>query len=135
MRTVKQELTDAPLDSITPHPDNPRRGDVRAIRGSIEATGFYGAVIVQRSSGYIIAGSHRWQAARAIGADTVPALVADVTDEEAVRIMAADNRTSDLAGYDAQTQLQMLMGLAEMEAGMAGSGYGPSDLEELRSAH
>ena len=48
-----------PLASLKRHPDNPRRGDVKAIALSINKNGFYGAVIVQRSTRYILAGNHR----------------------------------------------------------------------------
>ena len=35
------------------HPDNPRRGNVDEIRSSIRINGFYGALVVQRSTGHI----------------------------------------------------------------------------------
>ena len=45
--------------ALRPHPRNPRRGDVDAIEESIAENGFYGCVVAQRSTGYILAGNHR----------------------------------------------------------------------------
>ena len=39
-----------PIAELTEHPDNPNRGDVELLRDSIEHHGFYGAVLVQKSS-------------------------------------------------------------------------------------
>ncbi len=48
-------------DLIT-HPKNPRKGNVDLIIESIEENGFYGALIVQKSTGYILTGNHRFVA-------------------------------------------------------------------------
>lgn len=56
-----------PIDSVRPHPQNPRRGNVDAIAQLIRANGFRGALVVQRSTGYILAGNPRWLAAKKAG--------------------------------------------------------------------
>lgn len=68
MKVLPSETTSVPVQSIRPHPQNPRKGDVRSIGRSIEAHGFYGRVIVQKSTGYILAGNHRYIAAVESGA-------------------------------------------------------------------
>lgn len=88
------------VKSLKEHPDNPRKGSEEAIEDSIEHNGWYGAVTVQRSTGYILAGNHRYRVAKRRGASTVPAIVLDVDDERAKRILLADNRTADLGTYD-----------------------------------
>ena len=82
------------------HPDNPRRGDVDSIRESISANGFYGALVVQRSTGHILAGNHRFMAAQAEGLEKFPVIYVDVDDDEAKYILVVDNRSSDKAEND-----------------------------------
>lgn len=95
-----QEYEVVPLDSIQPHPENARKANMAAVGGSIDHIGFYGAVLVQRSTGHILVGNHRWKHLKAAKAETIPVLWLDVDDEKALRINVADNRISDLGGYD-----------------------------------
>jgi len=116
------------LEKLQPHPSNPRRGDMGAIQESIETNGFYGAVVVQRSTGHILAGNHRYQAAKEAGIEKLPVVWVDVDDERALRILLGDNRTSDLATNDDQALLELLKLLSESEEGLVGTGYGDDDL-------
>jgi hypothetical protein len=52
------------VGELEPHPDNPREGNVDAIAESVEANGFSGAIVAQRSTGHVLAGNHRLLAAR-----------------------------------------------------------------------
>jgi hypothetical protein len=129
--SVEQAYETVPIDSVQPHPANPRRGDVDAIADSIAANGFYGALIVQRSSRHILAGNHRWRGAKQLGLSEVPVVLVDVDDERAKRILVVDNRTSDLAGWDEKALMAMLGEMAEMPEGLVGSGFDAVDLAEL----
>jgi hypothetical protein len=121
-----------PVDKLVEHPDNPRRGNVSAIEASMQAHGFYGAVLAQASTRQIIAGNHRTRAARKQGQPTVPVLFIDVDDDEAKRMLLVDNRTNDLAGYDDAALLAMLQDLNDGGvAGLLGTGFTDEDLEQL----
>jgi len=113
-------------DALREHPQNPRRGDVEAIDESIRVSGWYGAIVAQRSTGYILAGNHRFRAAVARGATEIPVIWRDVGDEAAVRILLADNKTADLGGYDEETLTALLDGLETLE----GTGYGRDAVQE-----
>lgn len=130
MEQVSQRYVRRKLDELTPHPANPRQGDVGAIHESIEANGFYGAVIVQKSTGYVLAGNHRMQAAAHAGATSLPVIEVDVDDTTATRILLADNRTNDVATYDQDALAGLLKSLAE-DGGLAGSGYDGDDVDAL----
>ena len=119
------------LDRLTPHPDNPRRGDGDIVRGSIAANGFYGAVVAQRSTGHVLAGNHRLLAARAEGLDAVPVVWLDVDDDRARRILLVDNRANDKAGYDTGLLADLLGELHVTPGDLSGTGYTPGDLDEL----
>jgi hypothetical protein len=127
VRIVDQEYALIPVDALEPHPNNPRRGDLEVISESVEHNGFFGAVLVQKSSGRILVGEHRWRAAKAQGASHVPVLFADVDDDRALTIMLADNRASDKAGYDDRALAQLL----EDVANPVGTGYDQSFIDGL----
>lgn len=128
---VEQEYKKIPIDAIRRHPKNPRRGDVAEIGKSIAKNGFYGAIVVQKSTNYIIRGNHTWLAAQRKGLKEVPVLVADVDDATALRILAADNRTGDLATYDDQELLHLLQEIDQDYGGLEGTGYAEVDLDGL----
>lgn len=106
-------------DPLKEHPQNPRRGVVEAIDQSIEKNGWYGAIIAQKSTGYILAGNHRYRAAVEKGATDIPVIWRDVDDETALRILLADNRTADLGTYDEE----LLDGLLQELGDLTGTGY------------
>jgi hypothetical protein len=118
---------------LVPHPDNPNRGNLESIITSMRRNGFYGALVVQRSSGYVIAGNHRLQAAKEIGYGEVPVLYVDVSDAKAREILIADNRTAELAHRDPTALLALLDDIGREDAtALAGVGYQPEDMEDLR---
>lgn len=121
-----------PLDAVKPHPRNPRRGDLDAIKASMDVNGFYGAIVANKRTGYILAGNHRWMAARMVELPEIPVLWVDVGEAEARRILAADNRTGDLGGYDDAVLASLLQGLQD-DGGLLGTGYSSDDLDELLS--
>lgn len=129
--TIAQQGEDIPLDSLIPHPENPRRGDVDAIEESILANGWYGAIIVQRSTRYILAGNHRWQGAKRAGALTIPVIFVEVDDATARRIVLADNRTADLATYEQGTLGDILRSIQAEAGNLAGTGYTNADLDQI----
>ena len=119
-------LTDA--DKVTPHPENPRTGDVAVITESIRANGCYRPVYAQRSTGHILAGNHTYEALTShLGESRVPVVLLDVNDDEAKRILLVDNRSSDLAAYHNPALARVLEQLAP---NLGGTGY---DAEDYRT--
>lgn len=122
-----------PIDSLHPHPSNPRQGDVGAISESLEANGLYRPILVQGASNMIIAGHHLWRALRHLGADTVPVLRLPVDNPTALRILLADNRSADLGSYDESALSALLVNIVEREGvgGLAGTLYDGDTLDDL----
>ncbi|UQS95213.1 pyridoxal-phosphate dependent enzyme [Pseudanabaena phage Pam4] len=119
-----------PLDGLTPYPGNPRRGDQDAITASIRDLGLYRAIIVQRSTGHVLAGNHTLRALTDLGATHAPVTYVDVDDTRAAAIVARDNRTSDLGVYDDADLAALLTGLSDADALLL-SGYTEEDLTGL----
>lgn len=120
-----------PIDSIKPHPRNVRQGDVGAISESLKLHGQYRPIVVQKSTGHILAGNHTYKAARALKWKQIAATYVDVTDDQAVRILLMDNRANDLASYDDPALADILKQLMETDQRLEGTGFDPDDLEQL----
>lgn len=124
----EQEMVD--VTTLSTHPANPRRGDLGAVKASIAKFGFWGAIVAQRSTRHVLAGNHRLMAARELGLGEVPVVWVDVSDERARAILAADNRTSDLGGYDDAALAELLSHLSQDDL-LDGTGYTLDDLDDL----
>ena len=124
------EALAVPIESVTPHPRNIRQGDIGAISVSLEAHGQYRPILVQRSTGYILAGNHTWAAAERLGWSHVAATFVEVDDTQAIKILLADNKSSDLASYDEHALTQLLGELAKHND-MDGSLWDQSDISGL----
>jgi DNA modification methylase len=126
--SLLSDMQTVPLSAIKPHPENPRRGNVAAIAASLDLNKQYRPLVVQRSTGFILAGNHTWRGAESLGWPTVEVVYVDVSDDRARRIMAADNRTADLGTYDDEALVLLLQSL---EGDLAGTGYDGEALAEL----
>ena len=116
-----------PIDSVRPHPENARQGDVGALCESLERNGQYQAIEYRRETGEIVVGNHRWKAAKALGWTHIAAVPLDISEIQARRILLVDNRTSDLATYDTT---QLLATISRMDT-LDGTGFDLDDLEEI----
>lgn len=130
-KLVRQSYEMVAVDNLKPHPRNARKSDNAAIDRSIESNGFFGAILVQRSTGFILAGAHRWDRAKNAGIAEVPVLYAEVDDKAALRILSADNRVSDSAGYDQEALAKLLCSIQSECGSLEGSGYVPEDYSRI----
>lgn len=120
-----------PIHELRPHPNNPRNGDTSAIASSLTVNGQYRPIVVARG-GVILAGNHTYAAAMELGWSHIATVQLDLdpVSPEALRIMAADNRTADLGNYDEGLLLDLLREL-DTTVGLDGSGYDPDALDHL----
>jgi hypothetical protein len=107
-----QELRRVPADSLRPHPRNWRthgRAQQDALRGVLAEIGYAGALVVREladGSLQLLDGHLR---AEVTPDQMVPVLVVDVSDEEALKLLA----TFDPLSAMAETDAQMLRGLLD----------------------
>jgi ParB-like chromosome segregation protein Spo0J len=118
------------IDQVANHPDNPRDGDVGAIITSISQNGWYGALIAQKSTNFVLVGNHRLMAVRQLGWKQVPVIFLDVDDRRARNIMLADNRVSDKADYN-EDSLAALLSAAAADGDLLATGYDQEDVDAL----
>jgi hypothetical protein len=120
-----------PITDFKTHPKNVRQGDVGAISESLKAHGQYRPIVVQQSTGHILAGNHTYLAAKSLGWEKVAATFVDCDDEQAIKILLVDNRANDLAIYDDRALAELLKDLAATNAGLDGSLFSGDDLDDL----
>ena len=130
-RIINDALEQVNIDLLKHHPRNANHGDVEAIKKSLAVNGWYGSVVANKRTKHILAGNHRVMAAKALGWDTVPVQWVDVTDEEELRILIVDNRTTRIGQDDTTKIADILSELANTPIGLDGTGYGASDLDAL----
>lgn len=130
-KIAKQEYVIRAVESLLKHPRNPKKGNVAAIGDSIEKNDFYGAAVIQKSTGFIIAGNHRYEAAIEKGLKEIPVIVVDVDDATAERILLGDNRIAEMGGYD-DSVLQKLLEDRTKNGGLHGTGYDDTYLKKLQ---
>jgi ParB-like chromosome segregation protein Spo0J len=118
------------VGSLKTHPSNAREGDIGAIITSIQENGWFGTIVAQQSTRYILAGNHRFMAAVQVGMTHVPVFWVTCDDAQALRILVADNRTSDIGHWDEEGLKDILVGL-DSQGMLLGTGYDKEDLEKL----
>lgn len=135
MRSILTELVVVAVDAVECHPDNPRIGDVEAIKKSLSANGQFMPILVQQSSGYIISGNHTYMAAVELGWEEIDALFVDVDDRQASIIMLAANRIPDLGSYNELVLADLLADILDEDPDLLEStGYSEEDIDELLNA-
>ena len=115
------------ISSLEAYPTNPRRGDIDAIAQSLKAHGQYRPVVVQYGTNYILAGNHTYKAAKKLGWKKIKITYIEVDETTARKIVLADNRLTDLAGYNEPLLKSLLQALPELE----GTGFSASEVETL----
>ena len=142
-------------DDLSLYHANPRRGDVQRLTESLLVHGQYRPIVVNVGTHTgrpmeVLAGNHLLLAIRELMAgdpddprwaaittrahqpgdpywQAVQVFEVDVDDQEAARIVAVDNRTAEIGGYDDAQLLDLLRGLPDL----AGTGYTDFDLDAL----
>lgn len=137
------EAATLPTTELHTYHQNPRRGDVAAIKDSLATNGQFRPIVVNRGThtgrpDEVLAGNHTLMAMRQLAEEnpddeqwrTIDAWLVDVDEEAAARIVLADNKTSDEADYDNA----LLMEILEDTHDLQGTGFDDDDLDDLKAA-
>jgi hypothetical protein len=127
--TAQRYDPDADLAALVDHPRNPRHGADELVGRSVDANGWYGAIIAHEPTGYILAGHTRRRVLAARDIHRGAVLWVDCDDRTANRILLADNRTAEKAVWDDADLLAFLRELGEPD--WAAAGFTAYDVEEL----
>ena len=122
------------IAEITPYEHNPRKNDeaVDKVAASIKEFGFKQPIVVDKD-GIIIVGHTRYKAAKELGLETVPVLVADdLSEEQAKAYRLADNKTNEFAGWDFEMLDTELFDISNVDMSKFGfEEIGDFDIDDL----
>ena len=124
------QIIDKKIGDIKPYEKNPRKNDnaVDAVANSISQFGFKNPIVIDGNN-VIICGHTRYKAAKKLGLDVVPCVVADdLTEEQIKAYRLADNKVSELAEWDIDLLGEELDGIFDID--MSDFGFDLTDEEE-----
>ncbi len=144
----KARIDFVPLDEVKRWPRNPKSHDLKTLRRSIERFGFVQPLIVDETSGRIVAGHGRLEALIAMHtagcpapkrirvkgrAWLVPVLrgVSFDSEKEAEAYLVADNRIVEMGGWDLDLLAPMVEQFYEEPDVLAAMGYTTSEVDLL----
>lgn len=128
MKDNKLNIVYIPVEELKPYDNNPRVNDesVPFVAASIERFGWQQPVVIDKDN-VIIAGHTRYKAALELGLKTIPCKYADeLTPEEVDAYRLADNKTAELATWDAEKLTEELAKLADFDM----TAFGFEEMEE-----
>lgn len=118
-------------DELIPYVNNPRNNDqaVDAVASSIKNFGFKVPIVID-SKNEIINGHTRLKAAKKLGIEEVPVIVADdLTEDQIKAFRIADNKVAELADWDEELLLAEL-DMIEMDMGQFNIDMSELDLDD-----
>lgn len=118
-------------DELIPYVNNPRNNDqaVDAVASSIKNFGFKVPIVID-SKNEIINGHTRLKAAKKLGIEEVPVIVADdLTEDQIKAFRIADNKVAELADWDEELLLAEL-DMIEMDMGQFNIDMSEMDLDD-----
>ncbi len=120
-------------DDLVPYYNNPRHNQdaVGPVAESIKAFGFKAPIVVDENM-EVITGHTRLKAAKQLGLDKVPVIVAEDLDEDQVRAYRlADNKVAELASWDDEKLLDELAEISNIDMSLFGFEDAEALLDEL----
>lgn len=121
------DIHEVAISELHIYPNNPRKGNIDLIAESLQTYGQYKPITVNKRNNQILAGNHTHQAALSLGWENIAVTYIDVDDATAAKIVAIDNKTSDMGGYDTGKLLELLDEMPDLSA----TGYTQDDIDSL----
>ncbi|WP_292017420.1 MULTISPECIES: ParB N-terminal domain-containing protein [unclassified Megasphaera] len=117
MQVIEKQVAE-----LIPYENNPRHNEdaVKFVASSIQQFGFKVPIVISPDN-VIIAGHTRVMAAKELGMDTVPCVIADdLTEEQMKAFRLADNKVTEASGWDWDKLEQELDDLTDFDMGAFG---------------
>ena len=123
-----------PVEELRTLTGNARQGDVEAVMRSLDRFGQRKPIVAQVGSNEIIAGNHTFAAAKRLGWTEIAVVWVEDDDTTAKAFALADNRTSELGGYDNDLLAKMIQEVMDEDTDLLlAASYTEEDLASLLS--
>lgn len=133
-RKAARSIVMLPVSEVRPYEKNPRKNAdaVKYVRASIEKFGFKQPIVID-SNRVIISGHTRLEAAKSLGMEEVPCIVADdLTEAQAKALRLADNKVAEFSEWEMNLLGGELGELAEIsDIDMGDFGFDLTDLDNI----
>ena len=126
-------IIEVEVDKIIPYDNNPRNNDeaVDKVALSISAFGFKVPIVID-SNNIIVTGHTRVKAAKKLGMEKVPCILADdLTEEQIKAFRLADNKVAEFSQWDEDKLMQELEELENIDMSLYGFDELEAEVEEL----
>ena len=124
-----------PVSSLRPNPNQPRRhfdeAALRELADSIKSQGIIQPLLVRPHGGentyQIVAGERRWRACQLAGVAEIPAMIRELTDEQALEVQVVENlQREDVTELEEAEGYEVLMQHGNLSAEQVGAKIGKS---------
>lgn len=131
--SIFMNITDVNIESIIPYNNNPRVNEeaVEVVKKSLQEFGFQQPLVLDKKS-TIIVGHTRYTAAKQLGLQKVPCVIAKDLDEEkikAYRIM--DNKSAEFASWNYGLLTKEITDLLDADYNLDFTGFSEEELIDL----
>lgn len=121
------------IDQVTPYNDNPRVNTdaINVVKKSLAEFGFQQPIVVDKDN-IIIVGHTRLEAAKQLGFDKVPCLIADnLSDEKTKAYRIMDNKSAEYASWNYGLLTKEITDLLEQDYDLEFTGFTDAELQDL----
>ena len=125
------DVKEVKIETLQEYENNPRfnKAAVDPVAESIRQFGFKVPIIIDRNN-VIVAGHTRLKAAKKLGLETVPCIIADdLTEEQVKAFRIADNKTSEISEWNFEKLETELEELAAVGFNMGDFGFDDFDID------
>lgn len=125
-----------PVADLSPYYKNARRGDIEKVAESLHENGQFKPIVVNIGgktgrANEILAGNHTFLAARKLGWRTILCSWVDLSEDDARKVVLADNAAGDNSTYDEALLTELLQEQKEAVGTLIGTAFSDSVLDSL----
>lgn len=133
MKQPELKIVYLPVEKIKPYKDNPRDNSkaIKKVAASIQENGFRQPLVLDKNK-VIITGHTRFEAAKTLGMEKLPCIIADDMSKEKVKAYRiADNKVAEYSTWNDSLLASEMEALKELGYDLEDTGFSEIEIMEL----
>lgn len=133
MKQPELKIVYLPVEKIKPYKDNPRDNSkaIKKVAASIQENGFRQPLVLDKNR-VIITGHTRFEAAKTLGMEKLPCIIADDMSKEKVKAYRiADNKVAEYSTWNDSLLASEMEALKELGYDLEDTGFSEIEIMEL----